>query len=118
MPPPRPASSRQRPAASLLATLAGLYLPFTWLLVMDYPWSGYRLHWLKMGPALPGFLAGVPFHPWDAATVSAMAVTTAALVVGLTYLGTRFRGGPLVAGLLAAAVSVPSSALAYAVFQA
>jgi hypothetical protein len=47
-----------------------------------------------------------------------MAVTTAALVVGLTYLGTRFRCGPLVAGLLAAAVSVPSSALAYAVFRA
>jgi hypothetical protein len=118
MPPPLPASSRRRLAASLLATLAGLYLPFTWLLVMDYPWNGYRLHWLKLGPALPGFLAGVPFHPRHAHAVAAMAVATALVAAGLTYLGTRCRRGPLVAGLLAAAVSVPNAVVAYAAFRA
>jgi hypothetical protein len=35
---------------------AAMYLPFVWLLLIDYPWNEYRWQWIRMWGSLPGLL--------------------------------------------------------------
>ena len=112
-----------RVGASFGVAAVCLYLPFAWLLVMDYPWSAYRLSWLKLWPILPGFVAGAlpgpllysSHLPYELET---MAGATLLLLVGLTWLGTRGPRAGMAAAGIALLVAVPSSAIAYAVFRA
>jgi hypothetical protein len=93
-------------------------MPFGWLL-LDYPWSAYRLHWLKLWPILPGFVPGAAlFHPHDALEFTTMGVTTLVLLAGLTWLGSRGRYWLALAAGIALLVSVPSAWFAYAAFRA
>jgi hypothetical protein len=103
---------------SLLVTLAVLYLPFSWLLLMDYPWNGYRLYWLKLWCILPGFLGGIPFHPHDAAEFTAMGITTLFLIGLLMWVGSHNRMWLVVAGVLGLVLEIFTSLIAYAVFRA
>ena len=45
-----------RPIARILLVLVCLYAPYAWLVLIDYPWDGYRWHWIKMWLVLPGIL--------------------------------------------------------------
>jgi hypothetical protein len=91
--------------------------------LLNYPWSTYRLSWLTLWPGLPGFLAGTlpgpllysAHLPYE---VETMGVTTCLLVAALTWLGFLSRRCLAAAAGIAILVSVPSAAIAYAVFRA
>ena len=59
VPPWKPFS---RTTAALL-TLAIVYAPYSWLLLVRDSWS-YRLTWLKLWPALPGFMVWTLTDIW------------------------------------------------------
>src|ERR1700761_7892938 len=75
---------RGRWAASYAVTLACVYLPYAWLVLIDYPWNSYRWTWVKLWPILPGLLAGMFFHPNDAVEFLVDGVATLALVLLFT----------------------------------
>ena len=111
-----------RVGTALAAVAVCLYAPFAWLVLIDYPWNAYRLSWLKLWPILPGFLPGVLpgpllYHSHLPYEFETMAVTTVVLLVGLTWLGSRSRGGLAAAAGIALAIAVPTAAIAYAVFR-
>lgn len=43
---------------STCVTLLVLYVPFTWLVLMDYPWNDHRWYMIRRWPILPGFSGG------------------------------------------------------------
>ena len=112
-----------RASASLAVVGLCLYAPFSWLLLIDYPWgSGYRIFWLKLWPILPGFLAGflpgpLLFHRHLPYEFHTMGVTTVILLAGLTWLGSSRQRRLVTAALLALLVSVISATIAYGVFR-
>lgn len=41
--------------------LVCFYAPYSWLLLINHPWDGYRWHWIGIWPMLPGlFIQLVP----------------------------------------------------------
>jgi hypothetical protein len=113
----RDPSPRRTVVGSLRVVALHLYVPFSWLILLDYPWSEYHLSWLKMWPVLPGILPeAIWFHHVDQPYL-VMGIVMAALLVGLTWLGTCGRVGRLAAGTLALAISVPSAWVAYGLFR-
>jgi hypothetical protein len=101
---------------SLFVTLAVLYLPFSWLLLIHYPWDGYHLLWMKLWCILPGFFGGVLFHPNEVVEFTAMGITTLLLVGLSTWIGSRSRLWLVVAGVLGLALSSITSLIAYHLF--
>lgn len=102
---------------SLPTAIAVLYLPFSWLLLIHYPWDSYRLFWLKLWIILPGFLGGIPFHPNGPVEFTAMGISTLLLIGLLTCIGSLGRGWLLVAGVLGLAFGGFSSLTAYRLFR-
>jgi hypothetical protein len=100
-----------------------LYVPFSWILLLNYPWSAYRLFWLKLWPILPGCLAGFlpgpllygAHLPYELET---MGVTTVLLLIMLTWLGFLSRRWLAIAAGIALLISVPSAVIAYGIFRA
>jgi hypothetical protein len=105
---------------AMTQTALCLYLPFSWVVLMSYPWNSYHLHWLKLLPVLPGFLpAAFAFHANSTVECCVAGVITATLMAALTWLTTK-RGddGVLSATTIALAISLPTSLLLYGAFWA
>jgi hypothetical protein len=103
---------------SLLVTLAVLYSPFSWLLLIYYPWDSYRFLWLRLWCILPGFLSGLRLHPMNQTIeFTAMGITTLVLIGLLTWVGSHNRIWLVAAGVLGLALEVYSSLIAYAAFR-
>jgi len=50
-----PDPAHRMPTRWILAgTVAVVYLPYGWLVFMDYAWDSYRWHWIRIWPVLPG----------------------------------------------------------------
>lgn len=103
---------------------AVLYGPYSWMLIIDYPWNAYRLLWIKMWLALPCFVPAtllrrvVAFEIESVASVLVMSLLGMGLVVMLTR-GTKNQGLWLV--LAAATVflySTVSAVMLYHAFRA
>ena len=97
-----------------------LYLPFSWVVLMNYPWNSYHVHWLKLLPVLPGFLPSAYAFHHDSTVESWVAgVITATLFALLTWLATK-RGddGVLSATTIALVISLPTSLILYGAFWA
>jgi hypothetical protein len=107
-----------RVGVALAIVASSLYLPFGWLLLIDYDWGSYRLAWLNWWPVLPGFIAGIIFHPNEILECSAMGVTTLLLLVSLTWLGSGGCYRRSAAAAIALLTSVPQAFVSYAVFRA
>ncbi|MBM4107499.1 MAG: hypothetical protein FJ255_01580 [Phycisphaerae bacterium] len=103
------------------ATAAALYLPFTWVLWIDYPWTDYRWLWVKMLPVLPGLLpsrliVGHAAPEWVLFTLAG--VLSGAALASAGWLAGRSRAwlvGVTIAGL---AYSIPCAYGAYNAFRA
>jgi len=100
-----------------MITLVCLYGPFSWLLVISYPWNGYRWFWVMLWPILPGLLAGLPFHPRQSVEFTVMGMTTMAVIGLLTYLGTKGIFGRIASAVIALAISVPTALLSFTLFR-
>lgn len=111
-------NGRRKILMSLGITLLCLHGPFSWLLVISYPWNSYRLTWLMLWPILPGLFAGLPFHPRSPVEFSVMGFATLAVVVFLTYIGTKGIFGRIASAVIALAISVPTAMLSYTLFRA
>jgi hypothetical protein len=112
-------NDRRLPKVVVSVAVVGacLWLPFSWLVLMDGGWSDYRLSWLRMWPILPGFVPGLwLFHPHDALEFSTMAATTLIMVAALTWLAYRNRVGIIAAAIIALLISIPTAQVAYAVY--
>ena len=104
---------------ALLVAVAVLYLPFSWLLLIHYPWDAYRVFWLKLWCILPGFLSWLMLHPMNATVeFTAMGITTVLLIGLLTWIGSHNRIWLIIAGVVGLALETYLSLIAYAVFRA
>lgn len=110
----RDGRSRGR-AVAYLATLACLYLPFAWVLG-DYPWDGYRWHWIRLAPVLPGLPAGLVAHPNDRLENLVAGAATVLLVAAFTAWGSSGRKGLVAACGVALAAACAESWIAYQLF--
>ena len=102
-------------AVPYFVTLACLYLPFAWV-IWDFPWDGYRWHWVKLWPVLPGLVAGMFAHPNDSAMALISGAVAVLLVALFTALGTSGRATLFVANGIALIGSGLESWLAYQLF--
>ena len=110
---------RRLAALSLVHAALCLYLPFAWLVLIDYPWTSYRVSWLLLWPILPGFLPGAYFfHPHGPSEFTTMGIATALLLGIGAWIHRQGRIGVVVTTLLLLLISVPSAMLAYAAFRA
>jgi hypothetical protein len=95
-----------------------LYLPYEWLLVIDYPWGSYRWHWIVSWPGLPLRLMLHPLINRWSATVECIVATiaTVPLVCVLVYLGSRGRKALASVSLVVLLLSLVNSWIAYKAF--
>jgi hypothetical protein len=113
---PAAQTSSRKWAIAFLVTLACLYLPYIWLLLIDYPWDSYQWGWIKLWPVLPGLLAGVFFHPNDAA-VTTVSAAAAILLLGLfTWVGSFGRTALILSNALVLIGAIFESWFAYKIF--
>ena len=107
---------RWRLIAPLL--LACVYVPYAWILLLNYPWTNYRLLWLKAWPVLPGLGAAV-FVRGTRTQFAVMGAITA-VVLSVVYLVVRRCGqrpGRVIAvAAVVLVLSVANSIFAYMVF--
>jgi len=104
----------------LALTLACLYLPYAWLVLGGPPWHDYRLSWIKMWPILPGITAGILTipHGSNAVQFAAMGAMTAVGAGGFLLLAARSRRWLPIPTVVALALSVFNSWIAYAIYRA
>jgi hypothetical protein len=107
---------RRRGATPYFVTLACVYLPFSWLVLMDYPWDSYRWFWIKLWPILPGLPAGMFFHPNNSVEFFVCGIATLGLVVLPTSLGAKGRKALILANGLALILAATASFVAYQLF--
>lgn len=109
---------RSRWAVPYVVTLACVYLPYSWLVLMDYPWNSYRWTWIALWPILPGLPAGMFFHPNDAVEFFVAGVAALALVLLFTRLGAMGRRSLIAASVVALLLEAEASFVAYQLFRA
>ena len=103
-------------SASYLVTVACLYWPYAWLLLIDYGWNAYRWFWIAMWPVLPGFTAGMVVHPNETAMRYAMGLATCLLIALFTWLGSFGRRALVASSIVALIGSGLQSGLSYAIY--
>lgn len=111
--------NRMTIACGFAAVFAAMYLPFAWLLRLDFTNNSYHLQWLRMWPVMPGLAAGIPFKRYfdDPGLYVGSGIATAIILLGLTYVAVRFRFGLLFSIAAALALSIPTSILSYWMFR-
>jgi len=95
-----------------------LYLPYGWLVMIDYPWGSYRWHLVASWPGLPLRLVLHPLiNRWSATVECIVAtITTIPLVCVLVYLGSRGRKALVSVSMVALLLSLVNSWIAYKAF--
>jgi hypothetical protein len=108
-----------RRIAAIPAILAALYVPQSWYFLMDYPWSSYRLHWLRFFPGLPVFCpVAMVFHPSELGMAAGIWVTTALIGVALYVLSRKSRLAFWSALTIVCVWSLISGIVAHSLFRA
>jgi hypothetical protein len=104
----------------LALTLACVYLPYAWLVLGGGSWHDYRLTWIKLWPILPGLTAGLLVIPRgsNAVEFAAMSAMTASFVGVFLLLAARSRRRVPIPTILALALSILNSCIAYAIYRA
>ena len=105
-----------------------MYAPYSWLLFMEYPWSGYRWQWIRMWPALP-LLFIVSFtriakhlDRWlkididGAAGVIILSALSLLMLYGLVRLGARGRWWLVITAALLLILSIANSCILHGGF--
>lgn len=108
---------------ALPVILLCVYLPYSWLLWIDYPWNDYRWTWLAMSPLMPGLVPAVWVNAVtrlnsEYLTFPLAVLLTVIWIVALTLLGMRRRRYLIVAALIALVISIPCALGAYSLFRA
>jgi hypothetical protein len=108
-----------RPFARMLLVLACLYAPYSWLVLIDYPWDGYRWLWIKMWLVLPGILVLVnqTIHllpDWIGFLL--MGTVTCGIVALITILAARSRRSAIIVSIVVGLLSCGNSWISYLLF--
>ncbi len=103
----------------ILMALVCLYAPYSWLVLIDVPWDGYRWHWIKMWPVLPGILAHASqtihlLPDWIGFLI--MGVVTAGIVALITMLAARGKRSALIVSIIVGLLSCANSWISYRLF--
>jgi hypothetical protein len=115
--------ARRRRRVTALAVMAcAMYAPFSWLLWIDYPWSGYHWLWLRMGPILPGLPATILLRifGWrmpESIEMLCMVAFTALALLLFTWLGSRSRRWLIVTAIVVFALSCYNGWVGYILFR-
>jgi hypothetical protein len=110
-------SRARRWAESYLVTIACVYLPYSWVVLQDYPWNGYRWQWITLWPILPGLIPGMLcFSHTGSAFPFLMAGFTGLIVALFTGLGSFGRRALAGSGTIALIGSIFLSRCTYEVF--
>lgn len=98
------------------------YLPYIWLLSLDFWTNGYHRHWLLMWPILPGLLithVGLRMHQMPDWVSSWTSACVALAVIGAaTRVGRRGFGWLAAVATVVLLASILSSYVCYALFRA
>jgi hypothetical protein len=108
-----------RPIARILMVLVCLYAPYAWLVLIDYPWDGYRWLWIKLWLVLPGILVPFiqPIHrlpDWMGFII--MGVVTCVIVALSTVLAARSKGSAIIVSIIVGLLSCANSWISYRLF--
>jgi len=106
----------RRWAVPYFVTLSCLYLPFSWLVLINYPWDSYRWHWIQRWPTAPGLPAGLFFHSNQFVESFVAGMTTLGLIVLLTWVGARGLKSLIAANGVALILAAMVSLVAYQLF--
>lgn len=122
-------AKRRRLLVSWLVMSLVMYAPYGWLLSMDYPWSDYRWHWIRMWPALPLFLVASAFRVGKLSrqllhiefdgpvAIAALSALSLLLLYGLVRLGARGWRWLIPAALVLLIFSIFNSLGLYGAFR-
>jgi hypothetical protein len=108
-----------RPIARLVLVLVCLYAPYAWLVLIDYPWDGYRWLWIKLWLVIPGILVllnrGIHLLPgWAGFLI--MGLVACGIVVLCTVLAARSKRSAIVVSIIVGLVSSANSWISYQLF--
>jgi hypothetical protein len=116
---------RRRWLISMAIMTIVLYAPYSWLLLIEYPWNEYRWFWIRMWPGLPLLLPGslLSRRLFDVdvdegiglVVLIAMGVS---LMLGLSWLGTRGRRILTITAVIVLTLSSLNAWCVYQVFRA
>jgi hypothetical protein len=108
-----------RPVARIVLVLVCLYAPYAWLVLIDYPWDGYRWLWIKMWLMLPGILVllnrGIHLLP-DWAGFLIMGLVACGIVALSTFLAARSKRSAIIVSIIVGLVSSANSWISYRLF--
>ncbi|MEM8738001.1 MAG: hypothetical protein AAGG38_05930 [Planctomycetota bacterium] len=113
---PSKPSSLKRISLAAVWVGAAMWLPFAWVVLMDYSWDSYRMTWVRMWTVLPGIYVGFFFHPNESQMMTMMLLTTVAMFGSLVWLGSRGPRRLVAAVVIALCICVPESLGAYSLF--
>ncbi len=96
------------------------YYPYSWVILNEGSWTGYRWTWIKMWPGLPAIAPRALFFHYvsDGFAYLLMLLITAVLVILMIYLASLRRWLFGVIAPLVFILSVVNSMLAYALYRA
>jgi hypothetical protein len=109
-----------RPTARILMVLVCLYAPYTWLVMIDYPWDSYRWLWIKLWLLLPGILVhlvqAIHLLP-DWIGFLAMGAVTGGIVAVSTVLAARSKRSAIIVSGIVGLLSCANSWISYLLFR-
>jgi len=110
----------RRTRNAILVLLPCAYLPYVWLLLMNYPWNSYRWSWIKMWPVLPGLVPRLFwFHQYSNVVAStSMAVATFLFMTAAILIARRGKWSLVCTAAIVLILSVLNAYIAYGVFRA
>src|SRR5690606_29121263 len=86
---------RFRWMVSVLVMALAIYAPFSWLILIDYPWNDYRWQWVIRWPALPMLMPAALLRRWfsfeidNVWAIILMTFFSLLAIFGLAWLGAQ-----------------------------
>ena len=108
-----------RPIARIVLVLVCLYAPYAWLVLIDSPWDGYRLLWIKLWPVLPGILVllnqRIHLLPdWTGFLI--MGLVACGIIALSTVLAARSKRSAIIVSIIVGLLSAANSWVSYRMF--
>jgi len=108
-----------RPIGRILLVWMCIYVPYSWLVLIAYPWDSYRWLWIKLWVVLPGILVllipAIHLLP-DWVGVLIMGAVTCGIVAVSTVLAARSKRSAIIVSIIVGLLSLSNSWISYWLF--
>jgi hypothetical protein len=105
--------------ARILLVMVCLYAPYSWLVLIDYPWDAYRWLWIKLWLVLPGILVllsrTIHLLP-DWMRLLIMGAVASGIVALSTVIAARSKRSAIMVSIIVGLLSCANSWISYRLF--